>query len=345
MRRGALARTRWVPLVAGLLALALIGATGSRAVAQATPPNRFYGTATVDGQIAFAGMAVQAFIGGVPCGDGVVAPGGGYSIDVVSAVSRPGCGYDGAAVTFALGGIAADQIAIYQTGGFTQLDLSVHGQSGPQPTRPGSPAPVPVPPARFFGSITLNGGPFPTTSTIDALIGGVVCGSGGVTAGGAYAVDVASASVAAGCGTPGAIVSFRVGGTLPVNETGVFTIGGYTQLNLTIGGSQQPAATFIERRIYGRIILDPGQGVRFTDPDRPANQRRSHRVINSGGISVVVEDDGETITISAPGGTAVLLVETRSADCGQLFGQPNVVACSVARRARITFTAVAGNGF
>jgi hypothetical protein len=89
----------------------------------------------------------------------------------------------------------------------------------------------PTPPTRFFGTVTLDGRAAPDGTAITAFIGTNNCGSGTVT-GGAYTVDVASASTKAGCGTDGAKVSFNVG-TAKATQEGTFQTGAFVSLNLT----------------------------------------------------------------------------------------------------------------
>jgi hypothetical protein len=319
MRRNGRSLNRWLRAGAGVLAVAFALAAGGHARAQATPPARFYGSATIDGAPAVAGTVVQAFVGGAVCGTGAVNPGSGYSVDVASATSRSGCGIDGAVVTFTLGGLAADQTGVFTTGVFIPLPLSARTF-----------APAPLPPHRFYGTVFFNGRPLPAPSYIEVFIGDTRCGTGGVAFGGAYVIDVVSAAVTTGCGIPGAHVRFRVGGALPVHETGVFAIGGFTALDLTIAIPTPPAQVF-ERPIPGRVTLPPGTSVRFRGSDRSA------RVISAADERVSVSHDGRSILLTARDGVVILLVETRGADCGQVPGASSV-RCFVDRRARITFT-------
>jgi len=60
-----------------------------------------------------------------PCGSGVVGADGSYVLDVASAGAQPGCGFDGAVVTFTVAGRPAREAALYQAGGFIRRDLSV----------------------------------------------------------------------------------------------------------------------------------------------------------------------------------------------------------------------------
>ena len=74
----------------------------------------------------------------------------------------------------------------------------------------------PIPPARFAGTVSINGAPAPGGTPIEARVGSASCGTASVfIEGGAsrYVIDVAAESTATpGCGTDGATVSFFVAG-------------------------------------------------------------------------------------------------------------------------------------
>jgi hypothetical protein len=100
----------------------------------------------------------------------------------------------------------------------------------------------PTPPTRFFGTATVDGRPAADGTTVTASVGTNACGTGQVT-GGAYTVDVASASTRSGCGTDGATVTFTVG-SARATQTGTFQTGAFVSLNLTAqAGTPTPTAT------------------------------------------------------------------------------------------------------
>lgn len=81
------------------------------AAAQAppNPPSRFVGQVTVNGAAAATGTVVEARIGGATCGTSTVFAASGqarYALDSPAAdpAQAPGCGTDGATVTFFVGG-------------------------------------------------------------------------------------------------------------------------------------------------------------------------------------------------------------------------------------------------
>jgi hypothetical protein len=112
---------------------------------------------------------------------------------------------------------------------------------------------IPMPPATFFGTITLDGNHVSDSTAVVALIDGKVCGEGekepgqkgtwtateaspeyGIESGDSlYAVDVVSDSQVPGCGTDGAIVTFLIA-ERPAHQKGLW-IAGSNPLNLTAG--------------------------------------------------------------------------------------------------------------
>jgi hypothetical protein len=128
-------------VIAGLVTVNLAGA-------QAFPPHRFFGTATVNGQPAATGTTVRAFIGDTECATATVTTGGQYVIDVPGVTLNPNCGRSGqSTVSFRIGDQAAAQTATFRDGGFEQLNLTVGaGPAQPTPT-PGPATPAPATPA------------------------------------------------------------------------------------------------------------------------------------------------------------------------------------------------------
>jgi hypothetical protein len=116
-----------IGLLFALVGIVLAGAValmpGPIASAQPLPPNRFFGKATASGQPA-AGAAIVALVGGTNCGSATADGSGNYRLDVLSSGERPGCGTDGASVTFTVAGQRASQTGTWKQGEFTPLDLT-----------------------------------------------------------------------------------------------------------------------------------------------------------------------------------------------------------------------------
>ena len=131
----------------GAVALAVVAAlvvlfpAAQTTSAQPLPPNRFFGKATASGQPA-AGAAIAALVGGTNCGSATADGSGNYRLDVLSSGERPGCGTDGATVTFTVAGQRASQTGTWKQGEFTPLDLS-----GAAATATAPPATATAPPA------------------------------------------------------------------------------------------------------------------------------------------------------------------------------------------------------
>lgn len=95
---------------------------------------------------------------------------------------------------------------------------------------------APVPPNRYYGTVTVKGQPAPSGATVVAMVRSASCGTGTVTYTGVesnYVVDVAAATTQPGCGTAGAAVTFTVDGA-PAKEIGTFQVGVFVHLDLTV---------------------------------------------------------------------------------------------------------------
>lgn len=101
-----------------------------------TPPTRFSGMLALGTRLQPGDGTVQAFIGTTLCGTGTALFLGRvwhYSVDVVSAYSRAGCGRDGDRVEFRVGGLAAPETGVFRPGSFVPLDLTVPPERTPSP--------------------------------------------------------------------------------------------------------------------------------------------------------------------------------------------------------------------
>jgi len=129
-------RHRQRGVLIGLWALVLLVAGWAMAAPAAaqfaplTPPARVFGTVFILGRTAPPGASIVAFIGPNACGAGVASAGGAYQLDIRSAAAQPGCGTDGAIVTFAVDGQPVRETVVYQAGAFIQRDLTIGGPPG-----------------------------------------------------------------------------------------------------------------------------------------------------------------------------------------------------------------------
>lgn len=113
---------------------------------------------------------------------------------------------------------------------------------------------VPPLPSSFYGQVKLNGENVPDGTLISAWIDGVKyteTPSLSYEGNSVYAFDVpgdeSSTSEIVEGGVPGDIIVFKIG-DLVADQTGIWTSGVYTELNLTIG---EPAY-----RVYLPLILN-----------------------------------------------------------------------------------------
>lgn len=139
-------QVRMVPvrtLFASASAIVLGLAAFVGAAAQPQLPATYFGSVTIAGEPAAAGIEVRGFVGGVDCsqsapGEHVVVRDGAiavYVLHVVHESQRPGCAKDGAPVSFLVDGKPAIQTAPFKVGP-NRLDLSL-----------GSAPPIPLPSA------------------------------------------------------------------------------------------------------------------------------------------------------------------------------------------------------
>jgi hypothetical protein len=144
------------------LATALVMALQlSSAVAQEipTPPATFFGTVTVDSRSVSDGTEVVALIDGKVCSQeeasgqkgtwtateaspeyGIESGDSMYAVDVVSDAQVPGCGTNGAIVTFLVGGRPAQQTGLWKAGA-NPLNLTLDtGETAATPSGGEAPA-------------------------------------------------------------------------------------------------------------------------------------------------------------------------------------------------------------
>jgi hypothetical protein len=134
-----------------MLALLLaVSALATRpALAQPQPPANFFGSASIDGRLVPDGTEVRAIINGKDCTQpsdrkGTLTDGGvsAYAIAVMHESQAAGCGTQGVAVTFTVGGKKANEGATWKPGPL-RLDLNAGSGTPPPlptatPTIPGS---------------------------------------------------------------------------------------------------------------------------------------------------------------------------------------------------------------
>ncbi|HLB29552.1 MAG TPA: hypothetical protein VJM69_05410, partial [Dehalococcoidia bacterium] len=156
---------------------------------------------------------------------------------------RPGCGREGDAVTFTVGGRPANEKARWHASPPPVPDemkpgIRVYGVASTELDMVAGP-----PFAAFSGEVTLPGGdPVPgPTGPLLAYVGSALCGKvEGLNLGmDFWSLVVPPAALKAGCGREGAIIRFAVGDR-PILET-VAWVPGFHKLRLTASSPALPA--------------------------------------------------------------------------------------------------------
>ena len=124
--------------VLGLMLFGFSGAMNTTEVAAQsppTPPSRFGGTVKVDGVTPPSGTVIEARVGAASCGNAAVDSDGRYTVNVVAAApANQGCGTDGAAIAFYIGGKKADQSGTWKNFDFSSLNLTYTTPPTPAPS-------------------------------------------------------------------------------------------------------------------------------------------------------------------------------------------------------------------
>lgn len=160
-------------------------------------PFEVFGQAWVDARPSSA--VIRAVVAGKVCGSAeqlLSDAGLSFDVKVASAAQQPGCGTTGAIVQFMIGDRIASQTLQWQSGVIQHVTLI----SGP-------------PFAEFTGSFTYY--PKLAGLEVEPVIGGATCGvpvAPLLGAGPTYTFDVVvdPQALHAGCGHPGAVVTFRL---------------------------------------------------------------------------------------------------------------------------------------
>ena len=114
------------------------------------------------------------------------------------------------------------------------LLLGLVGMSARAAIAQGAP---PTPPARYAGTVTVDGTAAAAGASVQAWVGGAVCATTAVNAAGTYVVDVS-----ASCGGAGTTVAFSVDGAL-ATETAAWSNSALNVTNLTVTTPvEEPAA-------------------------------------------------------------------------------------------------------
>ncbi len=163
-----------------------------------------------------------------------------------------------------------------------------------------SAASPPAPPARFVGTVMVNGSPATPGTAVEAHIGSATCGVTTVFMSGTdarYTIDspALDPSASPNCGTDGATVAFYVGG-VKANETGTWHSYQLNTVNLTVGGATPTAAA----SSTPTATVTPGAPVTGSG------------VASSGSVSLVWIAGALALVVVGGGGAALALARRRA---------------------------------
>ncbi|HEY6506402.1 MAG TPA: hypothetical protein VIY56_00230 [Vicinamibacterales bacterium] len=163
-------------VLAAVFALAATTMLATVAFAQSppAPPARYVGNVRVDGVNATVGTVVEARIGNAACGSSSVFTSGSesrYALDApaLDPATSPGCGADGAVVTFYVGGRQANETATWINYQLNTVNLTVTSAA---PATPGTtPVATPRPPTTGTGPSDGSSAPSMELLLVAAAIG------------------------------------------------------------------------------------------------------------------------------------------------------------------------------
>jgi Leucine-rich repeat (LRR) protein len=187
-----------------MVAVAALALNSPPISAQSVPPHIFTGSATVNGLHAPSDTTITAMIDGEAKGSAIVGTNGEYGPLLVY-------NGDNTIITFQISSLLADQIALWQPGGATILDLAAWSFS--------------TPPHIFVGTTSFSGIAAPTGTIVTAWNERELWGAAEVGANGSYG----PMQVKRGSTTT---ITFQIG-NFAADQTAVWEQGGATLLNLT----------------------------------------------------------------------------------------------------------------
>ncbi len=230
--------------------------------------------------------------------------------------------------------------------------------SAPAPTQTETPMASPEPPtpngapdegAQFSGSASIDSEALFDGATIVAQVNGNNCGSGFVTDS-SYELTVASDEAKRGCGTPGATVTFVLGGEgdpggSEADESGIWDDGQVNELDITFttlappppppnGASDEGAQFSGTATIDGVPLPDnhPGVGAQVNGNNCGSG------FVTDGSYELTVASDEAKGGCGRPGDTVVFVLLGEGDPGGTEAGQTGTWDDSQANEVDITFT-------
>ena len=202
--------------------------------AQEPPPNRFYGSVSIDGRPAAVGTVVSAWASGGEVASVTTTTVGRYPTLEVSRLSP------GTPITFRVNGIDANETANWRQGGIVALNLTASSTA----------LPLLVPPHAFSGLVTIDGSAVTSGVEISAIIEGAVVVTTFTSSDGRYKLKIQQGTR----NFVGKTVTFTVGGEI-ANQSAIWRQGGVDLLDLSVYSGPRPVADVFAQLISSGSLI------------------------------------------------------------------------------------------
>ena len=222
-----LVRTPSLMLIAVVALLVSLPAIVS---AQVPPPNRFFGSVTIDGRPAPVGTTVVAWANGQQVGMVVTTTVGSYPTLEVSGLSP------NTPITFRVNGVEANETASWEQGTVTPLNLTASSTA----------LPLLTPPHAFSGLVTIGGSAASGGVEVTAAIEGEIVATTFTSSDGRYRLIVEQGTQ----NFVGKIVTFTIDGKF-ASQSALWRQGGVDLLDLSIHSGPQPVTD-----VFASLISD-----------------------------------------------------------------------------------------
>ena len=199
------------------------------------PPQRFFGSVTIDGRSAPVGTTVAAWANGQQAAMVVTTTVGSYPVLEVSGLSP------GTSISFRVNGVEASETADWQQGSLTRLNLTASSTA----------VPLLTPPHAFSGLVTIDGSAVTGGVEISAIIEEVVIAATLTSSDGRYKLKVQQGTQS----FVGKTVTFTIDGQIAI-QSALWRQGGVDLLNLSIyRGPQLVADVFASLIRDGSLVV------------------------------------------------------------------------------------------
>jgi hypothetical protein len=194
-----------------------------------------------------------------------------------------------------------------------------------------------APPFRVYGSVTIDGADAPPGTRIEAIVNGAACGSDRLI-GSKYVIDVETANTRDWCATPGAEVSFRIGG-VPARQTTMYEVGAFARLDL----ARAPVPPLDPKIAQPRMEVvgheHPVKLKVFPEAEKPDVTVVSRYTAGLALIAAYPATPSGTATlyIIVPSNAMIVSDLDPKEQCTTVVGYTNMLACTVVPGSVVTF--------